>query len=150
MLVLQSLHMCMLSHFSHGQLFSTQWTVACQTPLSMGFSRQEYWSGLPCAPSEYLPDPGIKPISPAAPALQVDSLSLSHWGNSWKAWVLPKTHEHQYCQNFWSIWKYQIHTYNTPDYTKKISFTHKSRLTEKWQARITNLEIGMWSIIWKG
>ena len=42
---------CMLSHFSHVQLFVTPWTVAYQAPLSMGFSRQEYWSGLPCPPS---------------------------------------------------------------------------------------------------
>ena len=46
--------------------------VACQAPLSMGFSRQEYWSGLPCPPPEYLSDPGIKPGSPA---LEADSLS---------------------------------------------------------------------------
>ena len=43
----------------------------------MGFSWQEYWSGLPFPPSGDLPDPGIKPMSPA---LQVDSLPLSHWG----------------------------------------------------------------------
>ena len=42
-------------------LFATLWTVACQAPLSMGFSRQEYWSGLPCPLPEDLPDPGIKP-----------------------------------------------------------------------------------------
>ena len=54
--------------------------VAHQSPLSMGFSRQEYWSGLPCPPPGNLPDPGIKPLSPASPALQADSLTLSHWG----------------------------------------------------------------------
>ena len=43
-------HVCMLSHFSHGQMFVTTWAVARQAPLSMGFSRQEYWSGLPCPP----------------------------------------------------------------------------------------------------
>ena len=52
--------------------------VACQTPLSMGFSRQEYWSGLPCPPPGDLPDPGIEA---ASPALQADSLPLSHWGS---------------------------------------------------------------------
>jgi len=71
----------MLSHFSHVQLFVTLWTVDCQAPLSMGFSRQEYWSGLPCPPSGNLPNPGIEPGSPAAPALQVDFLQLSHWGS---------------------------------------------------------------------
>ena len=42
-------------------LFATPWTVACQAPLSMGFSRQEYWSGLPFPPPGDLPDPGIEP-----------------------------------------------------------------------------------------
>ena len=59
----------LLSHFSHVQLFVTPWTVACQAPRSMGFSRQEYWSGLPCPPPGYLPDPGIKPTSLLSPAL---------------------------------------------------------------------------------
>ena len=57
------------------------WTVACQGPLSMGFSRQEYWSGLLWPPPGDLPDPGIEPESPVAPALQVDSLPLSPQGN---------------------------------------------------------------------
>ena len=57
------MHACMLSHFGHVQLFVTLWTVAHQAPLSMGSSRQEYWSGLPCPPPEDLPDPGIKPGS---------------------------------------------------------------------------------------
>ena len=54
-----------LSHFSRVQLFVTPWTVACQAPLSMGFSRQEYWNSLPCPPPEDLPHPGIEPRSPA-------------------------------------------------------------------------------------
>ena len=49
--------------------FVTPWTVACQAPLSMGFPRQEYWSGLPFLSPGDLPDPGIKPLSPASPAL---------------------------------------------------------------------------------
>ena len=61
----------MLSHFSHVELCAALWTVACQAPLSMEFSRQEYWNGLSCPPPGDLPDPGIKPGSPA---LQVDSL----------------------------------------------------------------------------
>ena len=50
---------------------ATPWTVACQAPLSMGFSRQEYWSGLPFPSPGDLPDPGIEPRSPV---LQADSL----------------------------------------------------------------------------
>ena len=45
---------------------ATPWTVAHQAPLSMGFPRQEYWSGLPFPTPEDLPDPGIKPVSPAS------------------------------------------------------------------------------------
>ena len=54
-------------------------TVACQALLSMGFSRQEYWSGLPCLPQGELPNPGIKPRSPT---LQVDSLPSEPPGKS--------------------------------------------------------------------
>ena len=56
---------------NHIQLFCDPMTVACQSPLSMEFSRQEYWSGLPCPPPGDLPNPGIEPRSPA---LQADSL----------------------------------------------------------------------------
>ena len=59
---------CMLSCFSCVQLFATLWTVALQAPQSMGFSRQEYWSGLPRPPPGDLPDPGVKPTSPALQA----------------------------------------------------------------------------------
>ena len=70
--------MCMLSHV---QLFMTVRTVACWAPLSMGFSRQEYWSGLPCPPWGNLSNPGIEPAASVALELQADSLSLSHWGS---------------------------------------------------------------------
>jgi len=56
--------------------FATPWTVAHQAPLSMGYSRQEDWSGLPFPPPRDLPNPGTKPKSPA---LRADSLMLSHW-----------------------------------------------------------------------
>ena len=67
---------CLLSCFSHVQLFATLWTVAHQAPLSMGFFRQEYWSGLPCPPPGDLLHPRIEPESPVAPALWADSLPL--------------------------------------------------------------------------
>ena len=51
------------------------WTVAHQVPLSMEFSRQGYWSGLPCPPPRDFPNLGIEPMSPASPALQVDSFT---------------------------------------------------------------------------
>ena len=72
--------MSMLTHFSRVWLFAAWWTAACQAPQSVGFSRQEYWSygGLPCPPPGTFPNPGIKSVSPTVPALQADSLLLSH------------------------------------------------------------------------
>ena len=63
---------------SRVQLFVTPCTVPHQAPLSMGFSRKEYWSGLPCPPPGDFPNPGIEP---ASPTLQVAALPLSHWGS---------------------------------------------------------------------
>ena len=60
---------------------SSSRTVAHQTPLSMEFSRQEYWSGLLFPPPGDLPNPGIKPKSPASSALQADLSPLSHCGS---------------------------------------------------------------------
>ena len=57
----------LLSHFSC--VFATPWAVACQALLSMGFSRQEYWSGLPCPPPGYLPNSRIEPTSLISPVL---------------------------------------------------------------------------------
>ena len=62
---------CVCSSFSHVQLFATLWTVARQASLSMGFSRQEYWIGLPFTSPGDCPDPGIEPRSLA---LQAESL----------------------------------------------------------------------------
>ena len=69
-LALQPIHLttlraCMLRHSSHVQLFATPWAGARQTPLSLGFCRQEYWSGLPFPSLRDLPDPGIEPMYPA-------------------------------------------------------------------------------------
>ena len=63
------------------RLFATPGTIACQAPLSMRFSKQEYWRGLPCPPPGDIPEPGIEP---AFPVLQEDSLSLSHLGRPMK------------------------------------------------------------------
>ena len=70
-------------------LFVTLWTVARQGSQSMGFSRQEYWSGLPCPSQEDLPDPGIKPRSPA---LQADSLLFEPRGEQF---LLKKQQQQQ-------------------------------------------------------
>ena len=68
--VLKKITMSVLRRFSCIWLFVTLWKVAHQAPLSMEFSRQEHWSGLPCPPPGDLPNPGIKPRSPT---LQADS-----------------------------------------------------------------------------
>ena len=67
---------CILSCFSCVQLCATLWAVDRQAPLSMGFSRQEYQSGLPCPPPWDLPNPGMEPESLMSPELQVDSFPL--------------------------------------------------------------------------
>ena len=63
-------------------LFATPWTVVCQAPLSMGFSRQEYWRGLPFPSPGNLPNSDIKPT---APELHADSLPAEPWGKSARA-----------------------------------------------------------------
>ena len=76
------------------RLSVTPWIVARQAPLSMGLSRQEYWSGWPCPPPDHLPNPGIELTSPA---LQVDSLPLSHQrgpNTLWKVKVKVKSLSH--------------------------------------------------------
>ena len=68
--------------------FATPWTVTRQAPLFMGFPRQEYQSGWASSSPGDHPDTGIDPASPMPPALQVDSLPLSHQGSSLNIWPL--------------------------------------------------------------
>ena len=77
---------CMLSHFNRVLLFVTLWTIACQAPLSMGFSRQEYWSGLPCPPPENLPDPEMETLLLISPALADGFFTTSM---TWEAPRMP-------------------------------------------------------------
>ena len=71
----------MLSGFSCVQLIVTPWTIVHQVPLSLGFSQQEYCSGLPFFPPGDLPHLVIESVYPVSPALQEDFLPLSHWGS---------------------------------------------------------------------
>ena len=64
----------------YAQSYPTLWSVACQAPLSVGFFRQEYWSRLTFPPPGNLPNTGIKPVSPASPTLQADSLPIESLG----------------------------------------------------------------------
>jgi len=92
----------MLSRFSCVLLFATLWTVARQVPLSMGFSRQEYWTGLPCRPPGDLPNPGIKPTSSMSPAFQDRFLTTSTTCNSTRE-HLSKPKSYPWCNTInWS------------------------------------------------
>ena len=71
------LSMGVLSCFSHVRLCATLWAVAHQGPLSMEFSRQDYWSGLPCPPPGEFPDPGMEPAFLMSPALADRSFTSS-------------------------------------------------------------------------
>ena len=84
----------MLSCFSRVQLFVTLWTVALQAPQSMGFSRQEYWNGLPCPPPGDLPDPGVKPTSPA---LQADFFTAEPLGQPLNIHILQSGSNNHDC-----------------------------------------------------
>ena len=80
--------MCVCTQSLHRvQLFETPWTVAYQAPLSMGFSRQEYWTGLPFLPTRGLLNPGIEPPSLASPLL---AGGILYYRTTWEAhfWVV--------------------------------------------------------------
>ena len=75
------MYVCVLSCTVMSDSLWLPWTSACQTPLSVGFSRKKYWSGLPFPTQGDLPDSGIEPVSPVSSAWQAGSLPLSHLGN---------------------------------------------------------------------
>ena len=77
---------CVLSYFSWVRLLTTLFTLACQATLSRIFSRQEYWSGVPCPPLGDFPNPGIEPMSFMSPALAGGSFTASA---TWEAPKLP-------------------------------------------------------------
>ena len=81
---LNYMNVCMLSCFSHVRLFENPWTVACQAPLSMGLSRQEYWKGLPC------PLQGIFPTQESNPCLKSPALSGKFFATrkTWEALLI--------------------------------------------------------------
>ena len=123
---------------SHVQLFGTPWTVALQAPPSMGFSRQEYWSGLPFPSPGDLPDPGIRP---RAPALQADALTSEPpgkpslgppfaWpGTDWD-WI-PQSHRFTPNGTYWICGSY-LWVWLSPGWigrcTLGLTFTHGFRV----------------------
>ena len=84
---------CVLNHFSLVQLFATLWAVACHAPLSMGFSRQKYWSGLPCPLPGDILEPGIELVS-CFSCTAGRLYPLSHLGSLWMMVVNIKEHFH--------------------------------------------------------
>ena len=78
---------CVCSVIQSCQLFATPWIVALQAPLSMEFSRQDYWSGLPSPPPGDLPSPGTEPVSPAVPVLSGRFSTTEPPGKPWNSWV---------------------------------------------------------------
>ena len=95
----------MLSRFSHVWLFAPLWTIASQAPLSMGFSRQEYWSGLPFPPARHLPDPGIEPASPVSPALGGRFFTTSATWETLEAKCFRQWPLHLGLGSFWPQWQ---------------------------------------------
>ena len=103
-----------LSCFSHVRLFAILWTGVHQALLSMGFSRQEYWSRLPRPPPGDIPNPGTEPLSPASPALNADSLPLSHWGSlslslSLSIYTHTRTHTHTHTHIYVCLNHFAVH-----------------------------------------
>ena len=95
---------CTLSHFSCVSVMV--WTVVCQGPLSMGFSRQEYWSGLPCSPSGDPPNPGTEPTSLIkSPALGGGFFTNSTtWGVFWDCvCMLNPSSRVWLCVTLWTV-----------------------------------------------
>ena len=99
----------MLSRFSCVQLLATIWTVACQFPLSMGFSRQAYWSGLPRPPPGDLPDSGIEPTSLVSSVLAGGFFTT---GATWEA-LFPNSITNCSCEYSsgysWGIYPQMMH-----------------------------------------
>ena len=115
---------CVLNGFSCIQLFVMLWTVAHQASLSMGFSRQEYWSGLPCLPLGNLPDPGREPMFLKSPALAGRIFSTSTtWESQVKVYTLlcmKYKINNDLLNNTGSHLYYFVTTYNGREYKKRI------------------------------
>ena len=121
--------------FGHVLLFVTPWTVARQAPLSMGFSRQEYWSGLPFSPPRDLPDPGNKPRSPALQKKSAGLTSIVRFGETHN-FSEPRLSSLK--QKIWKIWKV---TCETNHVSLSLSVSEDGSLWSRKQA-LTRHQIG--------
>ena len=101
-----------LNSLSHVRLFTTPWTAASQAPPSMGFSKQEYWSGVPFSSPGDLPDPGIEPRSPS---LQVDTLPAKPPGKPWSSQTRDQTQVSCIAGGFFTSWATrEAHIHSNP------------------------------------
>ena len=116
------------------RLFATVWTIAHQAPLSMGFSRQEYWSGLPFASPGDIPNPGIEPRSPA---LQADALSSEPPGKPCR----------QYCLQIEKAREFQKNIFCFTDYAKAFDCVYHNKLWKILRKMVKSLEI-KWGVHW--
>jgi len=135
----------LLSHFSRVRFCATQWTVAHQAPLFMGFSRQEYWSRLPCPSPGDLPNPGIEPASLTSLALAGGSLPLAPPGKTLQHVIIIKIlMRYLHLQNLDCI------LYHISIWMSYILFSRNDEWLPHWTVQIEMLlphisgEIGNW------
>ena len=103
---------CLHDNLLQSHLTLRLWTVACQAPLSMAFSRQEYWSGLPCPPPENLPNPGIEPTSVCLLCCQAGSLPLVPPGKPLSLSLYIYIYIHTYiCVCVYNLYLFIIHIF---------------------------------------
>ena len=109
-------------------LFTTLWLVACQVPLPTVFSRQEYWSGLPCPAPGNLPDPGIKPVSLTSPALAGGFFTSYTYSfiyiHKWASLAAQKNTESLVVKNVPAMQKTQVQSLGQEDPLEKGMATH--------------------------
>ena len=119
-----------LSRFSRVWLFPTSWTVAHQVPLSMGFSRQEYWNGLPCFRPGELPDPGVEPAFLMSPVLA---------GRFFTSSVTWEAHQQSHVLILYSEYKwftYCISSNSTTDPLQYLLFKMKKTEGLPWKSSV--------------
>ena len=160
-------HSRVLSRYSRVRLFATLWTLALQAPLSLGFSRQEYWSGLPCPPPGHLSDPRIKPASLMSPEL-VGRFSIT--STTWEARESHSTcrilfNHHNKCRGMylllpfakegnwtWRTMKRQSQTLEAAQIPESLPGATHSSQADIWMDRkfsfCSNIEIGRFSVNW--
>ena len=116
-------------------------TVACQAPLSKGFSRQEYWSGLPFPPSGDLPNSGINPVFPVPPALAGEP--LYHWG-TWKSQTPGGKNP---LSTIHSAWWLQGMAPRATRLTKFLQLRCNHNITQPWVQTATYFKFTMYSAL---